>query len=74
MDQLLESLSLDEVIEQALLNKPGILTDVYHLVTAYERVDWKELDRLTEKLKLDQDIVFSAYQEAQNWVNHIMNI
>ena len=74
MDQLLESLSLDEVIEQALLNQPGILTDIYHLVTAYERVDWIELDRLIEKLKLDHDIVFSAYQEAQNWVNHIMNI
>ncbi|WP_440897060.1 EAL and HDOD domain-containing protein [Amphibacillus sp. Q70] len=72
IDKLLRSLSLDEVIEQALLGKQGILTDIYHLAVAYEQVNWLELDRLMEKLRLDQEWVFTTYQDAQTWVQNIL--
>lgn len=71
IDSLLRSLSLDEVIEETLRGQPSMLTDIHRLVIVYEQVNWSEVDRLTKKLNLDQALVFSAYQDAQKWVNHI---
>ena len=72
MEKLLNSLSLDVAIEQALLKQPGVLTDIYQLVVAYEEVNWSELDRLIVKLKLDKESVFICYQSAQTWVQQIL--
>lgn len=72
IDKLLNSLSLDYQIEQALLEQPGLLTDIYQLAVAFEEVNWKRLDDLIVRLKLDQEVVYQDYQNAQKWVQHIL--
>lgn len=72
IDKLLNSLSLDFAIEQALLKQPGPLTDIYQLAVAYEEVNWSRLDELIERLHLDEEVVYQDYQNAQKWVQHIL--
>lgn len=63
---------MDYQIEQALLEQPGLLTDIYQLAVAFEEVNWKRLDDLIVRLKLDQEVVYQDYQNAQKWVQHIL--
>lgn len=72
IDRLLNSLSLDFAIEQALLKQPGPLTDIYQLTVAYEEVNWSKLDELIERLNLDEEVVYQDYQNAQKWVQDIL--
>lgn len=72
IDNLLNSLSLDYAIEQALLKQPGTLTDIYQLAVAYEEVNWSKLDELIERLNLDEEVVYQDYQNAQKWVQYIL--
>lgn len=72
IDKLLNSLSLDFAIEQALLKQPGPLTDIYQLTVAYEEVNWSKLDELIERLNLDEEVVYQDYQNAQKWVQDIL--
>ncbi|PXW86707.1 EAL and modified HD-GYP domain-containing signal transduction protein [Streptohalobacillus salinus] len=67
-DQLMAALSLDEIIEDALNNQENALTDLYRLTVAYERVDWPSVEILTEKLGLDDETVFQAYRDANQWI------
>ncbi|WP_305080940.1 hypothetical protein [Oceanobacillus sp. CFH 90083] len=62
----------NELIEQALFEKPSTLTDNYHLVVSYEHVNWTKLDHLTAKLNLNKESVFSTYRDAQEWVEDVI--
>ncbi|SER19619.1 EAL and modified HD-GYP domain-containing signal transduction protein [Gracilibacillus ureilyticus] len=68
LERLIEALSLDELIETALKGKPSLLTDIYQLAVAYERVNWMKIDQLTDKLSLNNEKVYDAYHEANAWL------
>ncbi len=72
LDRLIKNLSLEETIEHALKEIPGILTDVYHLAVAFERVKWEEVDFYISKLNLSKEDVANAYQCANAWVLDVL--
>ncbi|WP_194287431.1 EAL and HDOD domain-containing protein [Gracilibacillus oryzae] len=73
LDLLVNTLSLDNRIESALKEEPGLLTDIYQLAVAYEEANWTKIDQLTEKLNLHSVSVYEAYQQANQWMFKLLD-
>lgn len=75
LDQLLEqplshlitTLPLSKAAINALLQHQGVLGDILELSIAYENKDKSNIQRMTDKLKLDSNQAHQFYDNAINW-------
>lgn len=74
MDKLLQTLSLNDTITRALIKQEGPLADFLHLATSYEHVNWEEVDRLTRKLTMTEEVVQTCYKEANAWIYTLFDV
>jgi len=70
LDEVLESLSLLEEVERALLYHDGRMGTVLHCVIAYERGNWDEACLHG----VDTETIRDAYLEAIDWANSIKSL
>ncbi len=71
MKEIVQQLSLDDEIFNALLYRKGELGRLLCLMEAYERAEWKEVMRLSEQLALEADSVAAAYLDAVSWARQM---
>lgn len=64
MDDILAALPLDEEINEALLQRKGILGRILACTLAYERCDWESLDMLDLEPSRINDAYMTALAEA----------
>ncbi len=71
MDLVIAQLPLTEDLEGALLGQPNDLRPVLELVTAYERSQWGECERLCAQLGVEEPTIAGLYRDSLTWANAI---
>jgi c-di-GMP-related signal transduction protein len=61
----LQSLPLSDAVNDALLNKKGLLGHILHTVMCNEQGNWQNIDN--DDFKLDNQIIRDAYLESIKW-------
>ncbi|ROV59532.1 EAL domain-containing protein [Vibrio ponticus] len=74
LEQLLEEIPISTEVKVALLEKRGVLGGLLVLSKAIERARWQNVTKVAAKLRLKQDNVFAAYDEATIWTAELMDV
>ncbi len=74
LDQLITEVPVSEDVTQALLEKRGSIAGLLVLYKAIERAEWRKVEAICTKLKLEQDIAFKGYDEATAWTAELINV
>lgn len=69
MSDVMKRLPLSDDLKGALCGNQNILKDYLALVQAFEKANWNGIKRLSAKLKVEQRILHSFYNEAIKWGN-----
>lgn len=72
MLELLNGVSLSNVIRQALLQREGLPGILYSLVRDYETCQWDDVTHAADMLGLPHDEVFPTYMEAVKWCTDML--
>lgn len=70
IEEILMTFPLAEEIKSALLGGKNLYSDVLDLVRAYERGDWKGLDKSIGRLGLEEKVLPEIYLAALEWAGH----
>jgi len=70
---IIESLGLDDKIEQALLHKNGHLYNILASANAIEAANWNALIECGNKLGLTQQELFNKHRESVRWQYEMTN-
>jgi len=71
-DVLLQ-IKVTQKIKDALLKQNGLLGDLLNLVQFYEKGEWKEINKLCEKLNVETDQLTEYYFESIEETNNIIS-
>ncbi|MBD1557883.1 HDOD domain-containing protein [Vibrio sp. S9_S30] len=74
MEEILQSIPVDNKVKDALLNQSGVLGDIYSLVKAFERADWETAISKRGVLELSEGCVADCYREAISWSQELMDV
>lgn len=72
MEDIIDSMMLDEKIKLALLQRKGILGGLLLLCDSLERSDWRRVEMVNRKLKLSDTLTLDAFSTSINWVKEIL--
>ena len=67
MEEILESLPLNEDVKLALLDHSGRFADPYDLAVAYESGQWDQFSELAAKLDVDESALPDIARKASKW-------
>jgi len=73
LGEILKELPLSEDIKEALLGKENKLNDIYRLILSYEKGDWQNYLKYSNKLKLKEVEIPKHYIEVLEWVEEIFS-
>ncbi len=73
MDDLLAELAVPGEVRDALLGRPNRLNDVFCLVQAYERGDWKGVSSSARALPIEEDALPDVYEQSIAWANQVLS-
>ncbi|OCH50782.1 MULTISPECIES: EAL and HDOD domain-containing protein [Vibrio] len=73
LQQVLDSVPIDEQIKQALIQRKGVLGAILAMVIAYEQARWDEATRIRKVLKLSEAELGQAYDEATTWAQELLS-
>ncbi|MEZ8205091.1 histidine kinase [Vibrio splendidus] len=73
LQQVLDSVPIDEEIKQALIQRKGVLGAILAMVIAYEQARWDEATRIRKLLKLSEAELGQAYDEATTWAQELLS-
>jgi c-di-GMP-related signal transduction protein len=73
MEKILNKLSLEDEICDALCGKENIMHTVLHLIIAVERAEWERADALMAKLGLPLKSLHKVYYDACSWSEKILS-
>lgn len=72
MEEILETLPLEDEIIEGLCGQPNRAYDFLCLAEAVEQGDWTQTERLLEKYALDPGKTAIAHNEARSWTHEIL--
>ena len=64
LKNIIKELSLTDEIKEAILNQEGKMGEILKLITYFEKADWKEVEKLELKYRLDSKEIFELYRKA----------
>lgn len=67
MEEALEKVNVSKDIRNAILDRKGVLAEVYEFMIAYENADWQEVCRLLVVKGISVNTVYEAYTETVTW-------
>lgn len=70
---LMEQLPVAKEIKEALLGEDSVFGDILTLIKSYEKADGETLNKVVQKLKLDQKVVIDIYIKSLESVNELMD-
>jgi EAL and modified HD-GYP domain-containing signal transduction protein len=68
LEAILNSLAVDEVISQALLNRSGPTGHLLTVVEAVEHSNWEQLHEVSKVLQVNEGTIMQSLEEAHCWV------
>lgn len=71
MEEILQELPVNDAIKKALLTREGKPGQLYSLILAYEKAEWKESHKLVESLGLENIDIVQLYVDCVEKVNEI---
>ena len=71
LEQLLERISISEVVRNTLLGKQTEFSKIHQMVSAYETADWQTISRLASELGIEEDKIAKIYLESIEWAEQI---
>ncbi len=74
IDEILEEITVEDDILEALTGEPGTLRSVLDLVIAMEKGEWQEVSRLAAELQIEEQPLCAAYLDAVKWAQNIYSI
>ncbi len=74
IDEILEEITVEDDIVEALIGEPGTLRSILDLVIAMEKGEWEEVSRLAAELQIEEQPLSAAYLDAVKWAQDIYNI
>lgn len=69
MQEILEEVSLESEVKDALLGKGNILNDILSLVKCCEKMDIKNQEKYAKIFNIDRRILFDLYSTSIEWLN-----
>ncbi|MBW3694657.1 EAL domain-containing protein [Vibrio sp. T187] len=73
LDEVVNSIPIDEDIKVALLEKRGLLGEVLAMVIAYEKAEWEQAGIIRQRLKVSEEQLGQAYDEATAWAQELLS-
>src|SRR5579875_1445827 len=74
MEEILEQMAMPSDVKAALLGRENALREIYEIVLAYERAQWKELSQKLEKASLNESVIPDIYLESLDWARKVFDI
>ena len=69
MEDAVRELPIDEQVKAGLIGEPGKCSELLGLCVAYEKGEWKRMDRYAAALEIPVQIIAQKYLEAVEFVN-----
>ncbi|MDN3698571.1 MULTISPECIES: EAL and HDOD domain-containing protein [Vibrio] len=73
LDQLIDSIPIDDEIRLALTKQEGLLGNLLSLITAYEKAQWDKTLLLREQLGISEEQLAQCCDEAVAWSQDLMS-
>lgn len=73
LDQLIDSIPIDDEIRLALTKQEGLLGNLLSLITAYEKAQWDKTLILREQLGISEEQLAQCCDEAVAWSQDLMS-
>lgn len=67
IETLIDQLSLDPIIQQALIYHRGELGCILRLAIAYDNADWDLIKQLSQTLQVEESVVAELYLDSIKW-------
>lgn len=67
----LKDISLPNSILEALIEHKGILYPIYSLIIAYEKGNWRKVEKILKSIKIDENILYEEYLNAIKWAKEL---
>ncbi len=74
LNEIITHIPLSQTVKEALIEEKGLLSDILHLVKAYEQMDVIGVAKLSDTVGLDRQDLFEVYTAASDWANTVYNI
>ena len=74
MEKILEQISLDDEIKEALMGGRNRFSFWLEILNAYEQADWPRIASLAETRGVEVKEIDKAYTEALKWTNEMLKI
>lgn len=71
LEEILQEIPISDVVKDAMIKHEGRAGQLFDLVLAYERADWKGTKALAGELELETNILAQAYIDCVEEVNSI---
>lgn len=74
MADVLKEIPFEDDIKKAMLGDSSEMTDMYKLITSYEKASWQNADYYAERVGINMDILPKLYIEALSWCDKVFKI
>ena len=71
IDEILQEITVEEDILEALTETPGTLRSILDLVIAMEKGEWEQVSRLAIELQIEEKALSTTYLDAVKWAQDI---
>lgn len=72
MMDVIDGISLDPMVKSALLGEENLLYKIFELVLSYENGEWEQVDRVTQKINLNEIHYPEYYIKSVEWANNLI--
>ncbi len=74
IDEILQEITVEQDIMEALAGNPGTLRTVLDLVIAMEKGEWEQVSSLAAELQIEEQTLSATYLDAVKWAQDIYTI
>ena len=74
ISEALDKIMLPEPVVDALAKNQGVLFPIYQLVLAYEKGNWEEVETISNKLNINELVLYSLYMSAIDWATDSLEL
>jgi len=74
IDEILQEITVEKDIMEALVGTPGTLRTILDLVIAMEKGEWEQVSNLAAELQIEEQSLSATYLDAVKWAQDIYSL
>ncbi len=74
MENILQSIPVDQNVKNAILHESGLLGNIFTLVKAFEHADWSTVLEISRQLKLNEECLADCHLKAIHWSQEFVDL